>query len=564
MPTGGEILVDCLAAHGVRRIFTVAGESFLAALDALHDDRRIRPIACRNEAGAAMMAEATGKLTGAAGVALVTRGPGCANAVSGVYIARHDATPMLLLVGLPRREFADRDAFQAVDIARLFGGLAKSTATASSAVELPELIAKAMRLASADLPGPVVIGLPEDVLDETADIGAGVVSSAPLAEPSAQSLAAIRDALAFAQRPLVIAGGSVWSTTASADLARFAERFDLPVAASFRRQDRLDNRHRCYAGHAGLGMDSSLLAGMKIADVVIAIGARLGEVTSAGYSLFTREAADRGQTLIRIAANAEQGDPNYPHATLVAAHPIAAVAALADLKPPGKTPAWGHWRRDLRAAYEATLRHARTPRRVRLDAVVEALSEMLPERAIVTNGAGNYAAFLNRYFSYRAFPSQLAPTSGSMGYGLPAAIAAKLEFPELPVVAFAGDGCFQMTGQELATAAQFGAGVVVIIANNGSLGTIRMQQERRYPGRVTATSLLNPDFVALAQSYGCSAARVSEPDEVRDALRRALDAAASTRRPAVVELSLDLDDIAPEATLTEIAERAPPPAPTNS
>ncbi len=526
MPTGGEILIDILATEGVRHVFTVPGESFIAALDAMHSDVRVRPITCRHEGGAAMMAEATGKLTGRPGIAFVTRGPGAANAVAGVYVAHQDATPMILFVGLPARAMDGMPSFQAIDLKAMFGGIAKWVVSVPNAARLDAILARAMRTARDGRSGPVVIGIPEDVLSETIATHNYAAIEIGLRAPTAAALDEIRHALAYAERPLIVAGGSEWSPEAATNLAIFAERFDLPVIASFRRQDHIDNRHRCYAGHAGFSVDPSLSAGLKAADLVIAIGTRLGDITTQGFTLLS--GATPNQKIIHIAPDA--GTPDNPvSATMsVPASAILAVADLAALPLPGKRPPWGIWRRDLRAAYEASLRPQPTPGDVRLESVIATLSKMLPHDAIVTNGAGNYAAFLQRYFTYKSYPSQLAPVSGSMGYGLPAAIAAKLAEPHRTVVAFAGDGCLQMTSPELMTAVQFGLPLVVIIANNGTLGTIRMHQERRYPGRVVATSLMNPDFVAFAKSCGAHAERIETTDGFGAALERALASRAAS------------------------------------
>ena len=552
MPTGGQILIDGLKTEGVRHIFTVPGESFIAALDALHGENAIAPITCRCEAAAAMMAEATGKATGCPGVALVTRGPGAANAVSGVYIASQDATPMVLIVGMPPRRMNGLPAFQSIDLDALFGGIAKWVTTVASADKLADTLSRAFRTAIDGRMGPVVIGIPEDVfLDEA--IGQQTRRSiATEITPQAAALDAVKTALAHAERPLVVIGGSNWSEEAAQNLAVFAQRFDLPVVAAFRRQGHFDNRHPCYAGHAGFAIDPSLAAGLKAADVVIALGTRLGDVTTQGFTLLS--GADREQKIIHIADDA--GDPRSTvAATLtITASPRLAVAALADLALPGKRPPWGIWRRDLRAAYEASLRAQPTPGDVQLEYVIASLNSALPEDAIVTNGAGNYAAFLQRYFVYKMHGAQLAPTSGTMGYGLPAAIAAKLAFPKRSVVALAGDGCFQMTAAELMTAMQYGLNIVVIIANNGSLGTIRMHQEMRYPGRVIATTLSNPDFVQWATSCGAFAERVSENAQFIPALQRALAA----DRPAVIELTIETEAISVRETITGIRSRSQP------
>lgn len=555
MPTGGENLVSHLASEGVQHVFTVPGESFIAVLDAMHGDARVRPITCRNESGAAMMAEATGKLTGRPGVALVTRGPGAANALAGVYVAHQDATAMLLLVGLPPRDAMHRKPFQDIDLTAVFGSVTKWCAVVPDAARLGDYLARAFRTTLDGRSGPVVLGLPEDVLSETAAAIAPRPARVDRIAPSPEKLAHIRVALAHAERPLIIVGGSEWSSEAERDLAMFAERFDIPVAAAFRRQGHLDNRHRCYAGHAGLGIDPGLAAGIRASDCIIAVGTRLGDVTTEGQTLI--RTTGNGQRLIHIAPDAASPDAAYPDALAIAASPIAAVAALARLDLPGKTPPWGIWRRDLHNAYQATLKPRPTPGRVRLEDVIATLSATLPEDAIICNGAGNYAAFLHRYFVYKGYGTQLAPVSGSMGYGLPAAIAAKLAAPDRTVIAIAGDGCFQMTGQELATAAQFNLPLVVIIANNSSLGTIRMHQESRYPGRVVATSLINPDFVSLAKSYGAYATRV----ETTDAFAPALENALASNGPAVIELATDIEALAPLATISGLRSAAKKTAP---
>ncbi len=551
MATGGEVLIDILATEGVRHVFTVPGESFIAVLDAMHSDVRVRPVTCRHEGGAAMMAEATGKLTGRPGIAIVTRGPGAANAAAGVYVAHQDATPMILFVGLPPRAMDGMPAFQAIDLKAMFGGVAKWVVSVPNAARLEAVLARAFRTCCDGRSGPVVIGIPEDVLSETVAAHSYAAIELDHRAPPAAALDQIRHALAYAERPIVVAGGSQWSPEAAHNLAIFAERFDVPVVTSFRRQDHLDNRHRCYAGHAGFSMDPSLAAGLKAADLVIALGTRLGDITTQGFSVLSGTAPN--QKIIHIAPDAGAPDTAVAASLSVAASAVLAVESLAAMPLPGKRPPWGIWRRDLRAAYDASLRPQTTPGSVKLESIVTTLSSMLPHDAIITNGAGNYAAFLHRYFAYKSYPAQLAPVSGSMGYGLPAAIAAKLAEPNRTVVAFAGDGCLQMTAQELMTAVQFGLPIVIIVANNGTLGTIRMHQERRYPGRVVATSLMNPDFVAFAQSCGAHGERVTETDAFAAALERALQA----QRPAIIELALDIEAISPRETIQSIRAAAP-------
>lgn len=551
MPTGGQILIDCLKRESVQHVFTVPGESFIAALDAMHDENAIQPITCRCEAGAAMMAEATGKLTGRPGVALVTRGPGTANAVSGVYIASEDATPMLLIVGLPSRRMEGLPAFQAIDLNAMFGGIAKWVARVATADQLAPIIARGFRTALSGRFGPVVIGIPEDVLTESAGATPYRRTEPVALPPQAAAIANMQSALASAERPLVIIGGSEWSEEAAQNLAAFADRFDLPVVASFRRQGHLDNRHHCYIGHAGFARDASLAAGIKASDLVIAIGTRLGDVTTNGFT--TLNGANTDQKIIHIAPDAGSAQSMVPATIHIAATAQATVAALADLEPPFKRVPWKIWRRDLRSAYEASLRPKPTPGDVQLEYVIAALNTCVGEDAILTNGAGNYAAFLQRYFVYKMYGAQLAPVSGTMGYGLPAAIAAKLAHPERTVVAIAGDGCIQMTSAELMTAVQFGLNII-IIANNATLGTIRMHQEQRYPGRVVATTLLNPDFVAWAKSCGAHAERIETNADFLPAMQRAHAA----EQPAVIELATEAEAISVRDTITSIRNaRAP-------
>ncbi|HEY8248310.1 MAG TPA: thiamine pyrophosphate-binding protein [Hyphomicrobium sp.] len=549
MRTGGKILIDQLVGEGCRTLFTVPGESFIAALDALFDETAIRTIVCRHEGGAAMMAEATGKLTGVPGVAFVTRAPGATNAASGVYVAHHDATPIVLLVGLVETAHAGRGAFQEINLESMFGALANWVGIVPEAGRIPEYVARAFQAARSGRPGPVVLGLPEDVLFAKADVADTAPAQLSSPVPSAGDMTRLKAKLSAAERPLVLLGGGGWSAEAAEHVGRFAAAFDIPVVTTFRRQDHIDNRHPSFVGHAGIDIDSKLGAAIRSADLLIVIGEGLSDVATGGY------------TLIK---------PPKPEQYLVHAHPspvelgrvfradlpilttLAAFArALSRLKPPPKK-RWSRLRRDLRAAYERTLKPVPTAGAVRLEEVIAMLSRELPEDAIVTNGAGNYAGFLHRYFQYKRWPTQLAPTSGSMGYGLPAAIAAKLAHPERIVVALAGDGCLLMTGQELATAVQYGLPIVVIVANNGMYGTIRMHQEHHYPGRVVGTTLVNPDFVALAHSFGAVAERVEATEAFLPALQRALVSEA----PALIELRVDPEAISARRTLSQIRAKS--------
>ncbi|HEX9881138.1 MAG TPA: thiamine pyrophosphate-binding protein [Hyphomicrobium sp.] len=545
MRTGGKLLIDQLVVQGCRTLFTVPGESFLPALDALFDEGPIRTIVCRHEGGAAMMAEASGKLTGAPGVAFVTRAAGAANAVSGVYVAHHDSTPMLLLVGLTAQAREGRGAFQEIDVTALFGSIAKWVGVVRAPERIPEFVARAYQTALAGRPGPVVLGVPEDVLIAAADTEDGARARPASPAPSAAEMTRLKNKLVAAERPLVLVGGPGWSVEAAEHLAAFAETFDMPVATAFRRQDHFDNRHPSYVGHAGIDTEPKLAAAIRGADLLLIIGETPGDVTTGGYTLlsvptsaqFLAHAHPSGDELGRLFRT------DLP--IVAAAEPFA--KALARMKPPPRR-RWARLRRDLRAGYERWLKPLPTPGSVRLEEVIATLSHELPEDAIVASGAGNYAGFLHRYFQYKSFPSQLAPTSGSMGYGLPAAIAAKIAHPERTVVALAGDGCLLMSAQELATAVQYGLPIILIVANNGMYGTIRMHQERHFPGRVLATSLVNPDFAALARSFGAAGVTVTRTEDFPSVLRRALSAAL----PTVIELKLDPEAISPHQTLSEI------------
>lgn len=547
MRHGGQILVQALRANGVTRVFSVPGESFLAALDGLVDSG-IRNIVCRHEGGAAMMAEATGKLTGRPGVAFVTRGPGATNASAGVHVARQDSTPMILFVGQIARGDQDREAFQEVDYRAMFAPLAKWVAQIDATDRIAEYVARAFHVAMSGRPGPVVLALPEDMLSGQADIPDLAPAPAPLSYVAPQSVQAVADALATARRPLVVAGGSQWSQDAAEDLARFAAAWDLPVAVPFRRQDRMDNRLPHYVGDLGVGMNPALASALREADVILSLGSRLGDTLTGGYSAM---------------------DPVRPHARVIMVHPdpdqlgtlwradpglVAdprrVVAALADLSAP--TTRWSDWRARLRASYDDWQTPRPTPGALRLEQVVGWLAQNLPANAIVTNGAGNYASFLHRYYRWRCHGTQLAPTSGSMGYGLPAAIAASLTHPDRTVVCLAGDGCLQMTVNELSTAAQYGATPIVIVANNGRYGTIRMHQERHYPGRVSGTDLFNPDLPDLVRAYGGHGELVERDEDFAPAFERAR----LSGRLSVIELRLDPEALTPGATLTQTRDAA--------
>ncbi|TMJ72252.1 MAG: thiamine pyrophosphate-binding protein [Alphaproteobacteria bacterium] len=548
MRHGGKILIDQLEIQGATTAFTVPGESFLAALDGLHDSNRIKTIICRQEGGASMMAEAWGKITGEPGICFVTRGPGAANAMSGLHVARQDSTPMVAFVGMPSSGHEDREAFQEIEIKQVFSSFVKWAAVIRQTERIPEYVSHAIHVARSGRPGPVVLGLPEDMLASGCDAADAKPARIAESRPGAEDLAVLQDKLGKAVRPLMIIGGPGWSVAAQKAMEAFADRFDLPVAPAFRYQDYFDNRHRCYVGCAGIGLDPKLAAAIKDADVLIVLGARLGEMTTSGYTLI--DIPDPKQFLVHIHPSPDELGSVYRPDLPVAATARTFCETLSRLEPPAKI-AWSGRRAELRAAYEQSLRPIPLPGAVKMADVMRTVSELLPENGILTNGAGNFAAFVHRYFQYKSYRTCLAPTSGSMGYGLPAAIAAKLAHPTRPVVSVQGDGDFLMTGQELATAAQYALPIVTIIANNGMYGTIRAHQEREYPRRIVGTTLVNPDFAAYARSFGAEGYTIEATADFAPAFSAAL----ASSKPSVIELKLDPEALSPRKTLTETRER---------
>lgn len=544
MPTGGQLIVDCLAAQGVERVFCVPGESYLAVLDALHDSA-IATVLARQEGGAAMMAEAEGKMTGRPGVCLVTRGPGATNAAAGVHVARQDSTPMVLLVGQIGRRMRGREAFQEVDYRQTFGDLAKWVDQIDHADRIPEILSHAWHVAMSGRPGPVVLALPEDMLRETADVAAGPRVEVAAPAPTAEAIARFGEMLGRARNPIMILGGSRWDARAVASAQRFAATWDLPVAVSFRRQGLFDNTHPNYAGDVGLGINPKLRARVADADLVILLGARLSENPSQNFTLLAMPKPV--QTLVHIHPGAEELGRLYAPDLPINATPgtfLDAAGALGGISPAGRA-ATAH--ADYLAWSEPLAENAHAGP-VRMGAVMRHLRETLPRDAIMTNGAGNYAIWLHRFHRFAGYGTQVAPTSGSMGYGLPAAIAAKLRHPDREVICLAGDGCFQMTSQEFGTAAQAGAAVIVIVVDNGIYGTIRMHQERDYPGRISATSLVNPDFAAVARAYGAFGATVRTTADFAPALEQAR----ASGGPALLHLFTDPDAITPSTTLAAL------------
>jgi acetolactate synthase-1/2/3 large subunit len=546
--TGGQILVDQLEIHGVDLAFGVPGESYLALLDALYDST-IRYIVCRQEGGAAMMAEAYGKLTGRPGIAMVTRGPGATNAAHGVHIAHQDSTPMILLIGQVARAMRGREAFQEIDYRAMFGSFAKWVWEIDDSARIPEVMSRAFHVAASGRPGPVVIALPEDMLVERADCADAARYRIAEPYPAPAEMARLRALLAQAQRPFVVLGGGGWSAKACADLQAFVEKFDLPVGVSFRRQDYFDNTHPNYAGHVGISVAPPLSDRVKNADLLMLVGTRLGEASSRSYALI--DIPEPKQTLVHVHPGAEELGLLYAPDLPIQAS-MRAFAAAARALEPVDTAAWRDQTRIAHEQYLASLEPLPMPGEVQLGAIVRWLADHLPDDAIVTNGAGNYCVWVNGYYQYRRYRSQLGPTSGSMGYGTPAAVAAKLVHPERTVVCFAGDGCFLMTGQELATAAQYELPIIWIVANNGMYGTIRMHQERDYPSRVSGTDLRNPDFAALARAYGGRGEVVECTADFADAFQRAQ--AAGTL--ALIELRIDPEALTPRYSLSQIREGA--------
>jgi acetolactate synthase-1/2/3 large subunit len=548
--TGARLIVEALLTHGVDRVFCVPGESFLAVLDALHDEtERIQTIVCRHEAAAANMAEAVGKLTGRPGVALVTRGPGATHASIGVHTAFQDSTPMVLLIGQCAREHLDREAFQEIDYRRMFGQMAKWVAQIDDARRIPEYLSHAFHTAASGRPGPVVLSLPEDVLSDPCPAVPGAPAYQRVAaSPSGAQIERLRERLEGARRPMVIAGGSGWTQQACDDLRRFVETWRLPIGCAFRYQDTIDNEHPNYAGDVGLGINPALAQRIRDADLLLAVGPRLGEATTGGYTLL--DIPKTRQTLIHIHQGADELGRVYAADLPIVSGMPEIAAALAALRP-RTTPAWTGSAEDAHRAYLDWRKPRPMLGDVQLGDIMLQLRERLPADAIVTNGAGNYAIWLHRHFSYRHFRSQLAPTSGAMGYGVPAAIAAKSLYPQRAVVALAGDGCFMMSGQELATAVQYGLNVIFIVVNNGHYGTIRMHQERHYPGRVHGTGLTNPDFAAFARSFGAHGETVERTADFLPAFERAV----ASQRPAVIEIRLTQEMSTPGATLAQIREQ---------
>src|SRR5476649_968705 len=547
--TGGEILIDQLAIHGVRHAFCVPGESYLAALDAFHGSS-IALTVCRHESAAAIMAEAVGKVTGRPGICFVTRGPGASNAAGGIHIARQDSTPMILFVGQIARDMREREAFQELDYRAVFGTIAKWVTEIDDPARIPELISRAFHTACNGRPGPVVIALPEDMLIERVAVPDAVAFEPVEIWPGLTDMSRLQKLLWAAKRPIVLAGGSRWSEQATAALARFAERFALPVATTFRRQHLFDALHPCCAGDLGIGPNPKLLARVKGADLVLLIGGRMSEMPSQSYTLF--EIPEPQMKLVHVHPGAEElGRVYHPHLAIHAA-PTAFCSALEGLQPPNDIP-WKGKADTAHADYLAWSDKATpVPGGVNLGEVVVWLRENLPADSFLTNGAGNFAGWIHRFYRFRKFATHVGPTSGSMGYGFPAALAMKILYPKRAVVCIAGDGDFLMTGQDFMTAVQYELPVIVVIADNGLYGTIRMHQERDYPGRVIATALRNPDFVAYAKAFGGFGVLVEKTAD----FPAAFAAAQKSGQPSIIHLKIDPEALTINATLSAIREKS--------
>ncbi|RWA99624.1 MAG: thiamine pyrophosphate-binding protein [Mesorhizobium sp.] len=549
MKTGGQLIVDALEANGTDRIYCVPGESYLAVLDALHDSP-IRTIVCRQEGGAAMMADCHGRLTGKPGICFVTRGPGATNASAGIHIAMQDSVPVILFIGQVASHAKQREAFQEVDYVRFFGDIAKWVVEIDDAARIPEFVTRAFAVATSGRPGPVVISLPEDMLTSLAEAPAALPYTPVETRPGEAELDALEKLLNKAKRPFVILGGTRWDAEAVARMRTIAEAWSLPVGCSFRRQMLFDHLHPNYAGDVGIGINPKLATAIKQADLVLLIGGRMGEMPSSDYTLLKSPYPD--QSLVHVHADAGELGRVYRPTLAINASPSAFVEAFAGRKP-AATPVWADETPKLHAAYlDWSTPPESGPGAVQMGPIMNYLEKMLPDDAILTNGAGNYATWVHRFHRSRRFATQAAPTSGSMGYGMPAAVAAKELFPERDVIAFAGDGCFLMNGQEFATAVQYDLPIIVVVVNNGIYGTIRMHQEREYPGRVVATDLKNPDFAALARAYGGHGETVEKTADFAPAFERAR----ASGKPSIVEIRLDPEAITPTRTMTQIRDRS--------
>ena len=549
MKTGGQLIVDALKANGVKRVSCVPGESYLAVLDALYDSG-IEVLVCRQEGGAAMMADCWGRLTGEPGICMVTRGPGATNASAGLHIARQDSIPMILFIGQVQRDAREREAFQEVEYRRAFTEFAKWVGEIDDARRIPEFVTRAFAVATSGRPGPVVLTLPEDMLVDEVEAPQAMAHTPVEAHPGPSQMKQFEAMLKEAQRPMFILGGTRWNAEAVARFQEFASRFKVPVGCSFRRQMLFDHMHPSYAGDVGIGINPALAKEIKESDLLVLVGARMSEMPSSSYTLI--DIPYPSQKLVHVYPDPEELGRIYRPDLAICAAPAEFSVALEALEPPA-LPLWAERKSAMHDAYLKWSTPPRTgPGAVQMGPIMEWIEANTPQDAIFTNGAGNYATWVHRFHRFRRYNTQAAPTSGSMGYGLPAAVAAKQPFPEREVICFAGDGCFMMHGQEFITAVRYNLPIITVLVNNGTYGTIRMHQERDYPGRVSATDLVNPDFVAFAEAYGGHGELVARTEDFAPAFERAR----RSGKPAIIEVRLDAEAITPTRTLTQIREKA--------
>lgn len=547
--TGGQILIDSLRVHGVERVFCVPGESYITALDALRDAPEIDLVVCRHESGAAMMAEAYGKMTGSPGICFVSRGPGATNASAGVHIACQDSTPMILFVGQVARGMLDREAFQEIDFRRMFGQLAKWVGQVDDAARIPEYVSRAFHTATMGRPGPVVLAIPEDVLWEQTHAAQTRSFKQSCPYPAPEDMSGLGELLGCARNPFVILGGGGWNSEACAHIRRFVEQNNLPVGTAFRCQDYFDNEHSNYAGDIGISINPKLAQRIKESDVLINIGSRLEEMVTSGYTLI--DIPQPRQTMVHVFPGPEElGRVYRPDLPIQAS--ITGFAAAAAGMAPVDSSAWAKTVEAAHADYLTWSTPGPIPGELQMGEIMAYLRKILPDDAFICNGAGNYTAWIHRYYRFRTYRTQLAPRSGSMGYSLLAAVSAKRQFPDRTVIAFAGDGCFLMTGQELVTAVRYDLPIIVILINNGMYGTIRLHQARHFPGRPYGCELVNPDFATYARAFGAVGETIRGTAEFAPAFERALKA----RKPTILEILLDPEIITPTRTLSEIEEEA--------
>ncbi len=542
LPHGGIIFVRQLVREQVSRVFSVPGESFLNVLDGLYNST-IQNIVCRNESGASFMAEAYGKLTGRPGIAFVTRGPGASNASGGIHTAKQDSTPMILFIGQVKSTHRGREAFQEINYSKFLGDQCKWVHEIQSADEIPKVVGKAFFVARSGRPGPVAISLPEDILDQKSDVEPQRSIALHPSLPTKTQLEKLVSCIETATQPLIVAGGSLWSQKCNQMLEELSHKTGIPVATAFRRQDRFNNQHPNYAGDLTVGMNLKLAEIVEECDLLLLLGTRFGDIPSKGFTIPSMQA--RKKTVVHNYPSSEEIGLNHKTDLAICCQPQDLLVAISSIPVQMKNDLTT-WTSKCRSSYQQWIRVRDVPGQVKFPEILTWLSNNLPEDTIITNGAGNYAAFMHRYFQPKRFGTQFGSTSGSMGYGLPAAISAKLEYPERTVVCLAGDGCLQMSINEMSTISQYGIKVIVLVANNGIFGTIRMHQERAFPHRVSGTDLFNPDYVMLANAYGWHGERVVETSQFAATFERSLH----TDKPALIELQLDPEALSPNETIS--------------